>query len=72
VERSFSHAICCILQLEPSILFASCVAGTFHFACQLQHLGAGTFDFARYVHIFATLWSWNLPIGMLFASCSFK
>jgi hypothetical protein len=44
-------------------------AGTFHVACQLQHLGAGIFDFAWYLHTFATFWNWNLPFGMLFASC---
>ena len=39
-------------------------AGTFHFACQLQHLGAGTFDFACYLQVVVDCW-------LLSGSCGF-
>ena len=49
LEPPLLHAVCCISELEFSFSHAICSnfgAGTLHIARQLQHLLAGTFDFA--------------------------
>ena len=49
------HAICNVLELEPFILLASC--NIWELEPSILH------DMCIY------FWSWNLPFGMLFASC---